>query len=160
MAFATGVRAWLPPRKGKEHLRAITHALYRVEATLEESDYGAALDLAFARGVRRSLVVLLTDLLDAEASEALVKRARRLAPRHLPLVASLLDEDVHAAATAEPKEAGDAWRRVVASRLEEEARHTVATLRDGGAQVLRAPASAFGAATVNAYLDIKARGLL
>lgn len=160
LAFGTSVKSWLPPRKGHEQLQAIAQALYRVEATLEESDYGAALDLAFARGVRRSLVLVMTDLLDADTAAALVKRTMRLVPRHLPLIASMLDEDVHRVATLVPKDAAEAYARVVASRLETDTRATVARLRDAGAHVLRAPARDFGAASVNAYLDIKGRGLL
>ncbi len=160
MAFASDVKAWLPPRKGAEQLGAITRALYRVDASLEESDYGAALDLAFRKGVRRTLVVVLTDLLDQDSSATLVKRLLRLVPRHLPLVVSLQDDGVHRVATAVPTTVHEAHARAVAARLEADVRATVARLRDAGAQVLRAPARDFGAGAVNAYLDLKGRGLL
>lgn len=160
MAFATEVKTWLPPRKGADQLRAIAQALYRVDASLEESNYGAAIDLAFSRGAKRSLVLVLTDLIDPDATQALLKRTRRLVPRHLPLVASMLDEGVHAAAQAMPVTELDAHRRRVAAQLESDAKTTVARLRDAGARVVRTNAREFGPAAVNAYLDIKARGLL
>jgi uncharacterized protein (DUF58 family) len=160
LAFSSEVRAWLPPRKGAEHLRAITQALYRVEASLEESDYGRAFELAFSRNVRRTLVVLMTDLLDPDAAQALLGRTRRLVPRHLPLVASMLDDDVHALATTLPETSLDAHRRRVAAQLEADAKATVARLRDAGAKVVRTSATTFGPAAVNAYLDVKAKGLL
>ncbi|QSQ25025.1 DUF58 domain-containing protein [Pyxidicoccus parkwayensis] len=160
LAFASDVRAFLPPRKGREHLRLITETLYRVEAALEESDYGRAFDFAFARQTRRALVVLFTDLVDPDASQSLLTRTLALRPRHLPVVASLLDEDVEAAATQVPREAQDAYAKQAAARLEAEYRRTATTLRDSGALVVRAPARGFGAATLNAYLDVKSRGLL
>lgn len=160
LAFGADVQAWLPPRKGADHLAAIARALYRVEATLEESDLGAALDLAFARGVKRSLVLVMTDLLDADSAATLVKRTQRLVPRHLPLVASMRDDVVHRAATATPEDRPAAYRRFVAGRLEDDTRATVARLRDAGAHVLRASPKDFGAATVGAYLALKGRGLL
>lgn len=160
LAYGATVQAWLPPRKGAEHLTAIARALYRVEATLEESDLGGALDLAFARGVKRSLVLVMTDLLDADSSAALVKRAQRLVPRHLPLIASMRDDAVHRAATQVPADRPQAYERFVASRLEDDTRATVARLRDAGAHVLRASPADFGAATVGAYLDLKGRGVL
>ena len=160
MAVGATVRAWLPPRRGSEQLRAITHALYRVEATLEETNWGAAFSLAFAQKVRRSLVLLVTDLLDLDASRALVQRTRRLVPRHLPLVASLVDEDVAAAVAQIPQTLGDAHRRPVAARLEDDVLRTVAQLRDAGARVVRTNAKNLGPGAVNAYLDVKARGLL
>ncbi|MCU0695798.1 MAG: DUF58 domain-containing protein [Myxococcaceae bacterium] len=160
MAFATAVKGWLPPRKGAEQLRAIAQALHRVEASLEESDYGGAIDLAFSRNVKRTLVVLMTDLTDPDAAQALLRRTQRLVPRHLPLVASMQDDDVHAAATAMPERVLDAHRRRVAAQLEADARATVARLRDAGARVVRTSPKTFGPAAVNAYLDIKAKGLL
>jgi uncharacterized protein (DUF58 family) len=160
LAFASDVRAYLPPRKGREHLRLLTEALYRAEAALEESDYGRAYDFAFARSSRRSMVVLFTDLVDPDASGTLVARTLMLRPRHLPVVASLLDEDLQAAATEVPRTPQDAYTRQAATRLEEEYRRTAVTLRDSGVLVVRAPARGFGAAAINTYLHVKARGLL
>jgi uncharacterized protein (DUF58 family) len=160
VAFSSEVHAHLPPRKGAAHLRTITQALYRAEASLQEADYGRAMDLAFARHHRRTLVVVLSDLLDLETSAALVRRAMALAPRHLPLVASLHDRELAALGESVPERAQDAYRRTVAARLEEEYRHTAARLRDSGAIVVRAGAASFGAAAVNAYLRIKAEGRL
>lgn len=160
MAVGATVKAWLPPARGNEQLRAITHALYRVEATLEETDWGRAFTLAFSQKVRRALVLLVTDLLDHEASRALVLRTRRLVPRHLPLVASLVDEDLSRLVQAIPDGVAAAHRRQVAARLEDDVLRTVAQLRDAGARVVRTHAGALGPAAVNAYLDVKARGLL
>lgn len=160
VAFATEVKAHLPPRKGQEHLRTLAEALYRLEAALEESDYGRALDLAFARDHKRTLVVALTDLMDPETSGALLKRTLALRPRHLPMVVSLLDEDLARAATDLPEEPQDAYVRQTAARIEDEYRLTAARLRDAGALVVRAPAASFSAAAVNEYLRVKARGLL
>ncbi len=160
MTFASQIHAWLPPKKGLEQLRAIAGALYRVEAALEESDYGAALDRAFQRGSRRALVVVLTDLLDLDTSAVLVKRTLQLVPRHLPLVASLLDDALQARALSAPVTEAEAYERHVAVRLEDEYRHTAARLRDAGARVIRASARDFGPAAVNEYLELKARGLL
>jgi uncharacterized protein (DUF58 family) len=160
LAYGASVQSWLPPRRGGEHLNAIARALYRVEATLEESDLGAALELAFAQGARRSLVLVLTDVFDAESSAALVRRTQRLVPRHLPLIVSLRDDAVHRAATRAPADRAEAYERFVAGRLEDETLATITRLRDAGAHVLRVSPAELGAATVGAYLDLKGRGLL
>jgi len=148
MAFAREVQAHVPPRRGAGHLRELTRALYRAEASLEESDYG------------RALVVVLSDLLDLETSAVLVRRALALAPRHLPLVASLHDQALSRVAEQVPESVQDAYARQVAARLEDEYRLTAARLRDAGALVVRAPAASFSAEAVNAYLRIKREGRL
>ncbi|MFP2960252.1 DUF58 domain-containing protein, partial [Myxococcus sp. 1LA] len=63
-------------------------------------------------------------------------------------------------ATGARPDAGRLTARQAAARLETEYRRTATTLRDAGALVIRAPARGFGAATLNTYLDVKARGLL
>jgi uncharacterized protein (DUF58 family) len=160
VAFAREVQAHVPPRKGAAHLRELTRALYRLEASLEESDYGRALDTCFARHHKRTLVVVLSDLLDLETSAALVRRALALSPRHLPLVASLHDRALAELAERVPESAQEAYERQVAARLEDEYRLTAARLRDAGALVVRAPATTFSAEAVNAYLRVKREGRL
>lgn len=160
VAFAREVLSFLPPGRGTAHLQALTRALYRIEATLTESDYGRAIEQAFSRFHRRALVVMLTDLLDRDSSSALVKRMIALRPRHLPLVASMLDEDVQRIAQELPQRTLAAYEREVAQRVEADYRLTAAQLRERGALVVRTRAKALSAAAVNEYLHVKARGLL
>lgn len=160
VAFAREVLAYVPPGRGAAHLKTMTQTLYRLEATLTESDYGRALEQAFARFHRRALVVMITDLLDRDSSAALVKRMLALRPRHLPLVASMLDEDVQRIAREVPAEVDGAFEREVAQRVEADYLLTAAQLRERGALVVRASARALSAAAVNEYLQVKARGLL
>lgn len=105
-------------------------------------------------------MIVLTDLLDQDTANALLLRTRRLVPRHLPMIVSLQDAEVHRVATAVPSTAEEAYQRVVAVRLEREGAATVARLREGGARVVRGAPSVFARAGVNAYLDVKQRGLL
>ncbi|MGQ0507520.1 MAG: DUF58 domain-containing protein [Myxococcaceae bacterium] len=160
VTFSKDVSLQLPPAKGAEQLQAITHGLYRSRAELEESDYGAALDRALSRNPKRSLIVLFTDLLDPDTSALLLARVALLRPRHLPMVASLSDAELERTAQHPPATVSDAYVRQIAVKLVDEQKLTVSRLRTQGALVMRAPASHFGAATVNEYLRIKARGLL
>ena len=52
--------------------------------------------------------------MDLETSGVLVKRTLALVPRHLPLVASLLDEDLQAKALKLPQTSDGAYERHVA----------------------------------------------
>lgn len=160
VAFGASVLAALPARRGAEQLNAIARALYRVDASLDESDYAKAVDFAFSKSRKRSLVIVLTDLLDADSSAALMRRTRQLVPRHLPLIVSLKDDEVEALARAMPVTDDDARARLMAGTLDRELAGTVARLRDAGARVVRESPARFGAASVSAYLDIKGRGLL
>lgn len=160
MAFGATVRQWLPPARGPSQLAAIARTLSKVDASLEDSRYGVALDTAFQRGARRSLVVLFTDLLDRDAAAELLLRTRRLVPRHVVLVVSLRDGALHEVATGVPRDETASLERFVARRLEGDADAAARRLREGGARVVRGTAEDFAAGGVRAYLEVKQLGLL
>jgi uncharacterized protein (DUF58 family) len=160
VAYARTVLHAVPPQSGVAGLRPLLEGLAEVQASYEESDVGAALDLAFARQHRRTLVVAFTDLLDADASERLQQRLAALGRRHLPVVVSLFDPAVARAAVHPPADVEAAYARHVAARLEADAHAAVALLRAAGTHVVRAPGAGFSAAAVNAYLELKGRGAL
>jgi uncharacterized protein (DUF58 family) len=160
LAFGPELVARLAPRRGREQLAALTRALYRAEAQLAESDYGRALDIAFRHHSRRTLVVVFTDLLDTETSAGLVRRTLALLPRHLPILVSLLDEELEDAARVPPQTVQGAFERHVAQRLSEEYRLNASRLQSQGARVVRALPEELGAAAVSEYLVVKGRGLL
>ena len=75
---------------------AALEALYAVEPEMIEPSYSHALEFVAAHSKRRSLVVLLTDLVDEEGSKELLASLRLLRPRHLPLVVTIADRDLKA----------------------------------------------------------------
>ncbi|HEV1998255.1 MAG TPA: DUF58 domain-containing protein, partial [Candidatus Dormibacteraeota bacterium] len=87
--FSDRVKNYLPPRPGQAQIRTLNEVLYRLRGEYTEPDYGAALSMVARRAGRRSLVVLLTDLLEKESSRDLVGHAVRLARRHAVLVVAL-----------------------------------------------------------------------
>ncbi len=159
-AFGAEVHAFLAPKKGREALRGLVEALYRLEPELLESDCAAAFDLVAARIRRRALVAVFSDLLDEESSRQLVARATRLRPRHLPLVIAVADSELLDAGRAVPRRPEEAYLRAAAQRLLRERDSTLGRLRDAGSLVVSVPARELCAAAVNKYLEVKARGLL
>jgi uncharacterized protein (DUF58 family) len=160
VAYARTVLRAVPPQSGPSGLKGLLEGLADVQASLEESDVGAALELAFARQHRRTLVVTFTDLLDPDGAARLLERTASLRRRHLPVIVSLHDPDVSCAAQAPPEDVEAAYVRHVAGRLEADALRAVGLLRAAGAWVVRAPGAGFSAAAVNAYLQAKGRGAL
>ena len=160
VAYARQVLRAVPPQSGHAGLRPLLEGLAEVQASLEESDAGAALDLAFARQHRRTLVVAFTDLQDADATARLRRRLGALRRRHLPVVVSLSDPAISRATVQPPADLDAAYARHVAGRLESDALAAMALLRAAGAHVVRAPGAGFSAAAVNAYLELKGRGAI
>jgi uncharacterized protein (DUF58 family) len=70
------------------------------------------------------------------------------------------DAAIGAALRRVPQDADDAYRAAVAATLSEERARAVATLRDRGILVVDVPAAELSIALLDAYVDIKTRGLL
>ena len=94
MTFDDRVTGFIKPERGATQLRRITEALYAVRPEYVEPDFGHAMTHLALRVGRRSMVVVLTDVQDPEASRELVAHALRLAARHLVLVVAMSDPSV------------------------------------------------------------------
>jgi uncharacterized protein (DUF58 family) len=159
-AFAAEALAKVLPGTGTQHTARLTDALSDLEPQFEESDYERAF-IELGRSLRRrSLIVLFTDLFDPVASSTVLAAAQLLVPRHLVLVVLMNDAAIASALRRTPRDASDAYRAAVAARLSEERARAVATLRDRGVLVVDVPAAELTVALLDAYVDVKTRGLL
>ena len=80
LVFGRRIQAYLPPKRGAEHLDAALEALYAVEPEMIEPSYSRAFEFMAANSRRRSLVVVLTDLVDEEGSRELISSLKLLRP--------------------------------------------------------------------------------
>ena len=157
LAFSDRLLAYLPPRRGRRAFLTMLATLYNLAAEPVEPDFDRAFQFLAARQMRRSLLVLFTDLTDRDVGSALVQHLTRLARQHLAVCVTLSDPVVHAAASATPRTTAAVYERVVAARLLEERAEVLAALRQRGALTLDVPADRLTVAVVNKYLELKAR---
>ena len=156
IAFDAEVRRDLAPRR--RGARAVIRAVFDLEPIPVESDY----ELAFRRvgDAKRSLVIVLTDLLEESAARPLVEAVPLLARRHAVVVASAADTDLDETLRREPQAAVDVYAASVALGVLAARSRVAAQLRRAGADVLEAPPESLAAACVGAYVRAKARARL
>lgn len=160
MSFADNVSHFLAPRQGRGQFYRMLEVLYGVEAQQIEPDYRKALTYLAVKQRRRALVVIFTDLSSGASLDSLVAQVSRLARSSLPLVVTISDPDVHAAAAGVPADSLSVYERASASQLLDERRRTLDTLRMRGVLTLDVPANQLSMAVVNRYLELKSRTLL
>ena len=117
MAFSDHLETYVPPIKGRAAVARMNEALYRLEARLRESDYEQACRFLALRHRKRSLIVVLTDVIDKEASAVLLADMARFSRYHLPLCVTLRNLEVERLAAAEPEMATDCFSKTVALKL-------------------------------------------
>jgi uncharacterized protein (DUF58 family) len=144
-----------PRRKGARH---VVDALFDLEPLSVDADYERA--FRAVGGGKRSLVVLMTDLLEDSAARPLIQAVPVIARRHAVVVASVRDPDLDAILAREPTSQVDLAEMVVALSVIEARERVVAALTQAGAQVVEAAPERLAEATVAAYLRAKARARL
>lgn len=159
LGFADTVRGYAVPRRGRRQFLRLTEELRRIEVTTTEPDYRAAFEFLRAHSGRRSLVVLFTDLVDEDASRALVAAVTRLAGHNLVLCCLLADPQLAEVASRSPQSTSELFEKVVAEEVRDARLRALAILRRRGVHTIDVPAERLTAATIQRYLELKRRFL-
>ena len=160
MTFDDRVTNFIKPERGAIQLRRITEALYAIKPEYVEPDFGHAMTHLALRVGRRSMVVMLTDVQDPEASRELVAHALRLAARHLVLVVAMSDPAVISARDDPIDNTSRAYEWAAAEEFVASRRESFELLRRGGVLGLDVVAGKLSPALVERYLELKERALL
>lgn len=160
MTFADEVQQFLNPRQGRGQFYRMLELLYALKAQPVEPDYRLALSYLALKQRKRSLVVIFTDLSGGLSMQLLVSHVSVLAQRSLPLVVTISDPDIHAAAHQRPKESLAVYQRAAAAQLLDERHVALDSLRRQGVLTLDVPANQLSTAVINRYLELKARTML
>lgn len=161
LVFDREIRRYRPPsRASKAVVPALARALYDVEALPVEPDYDRAFRFLAAHDRRRALLVLFTDVLSAEASQAVVSHMAASSGRHLPVCVALDDPALRDAAAEPVTDADSVYRRAAATELRRERADALRAMHERGVLVIDVPPQAATPAVVGRYLELKARRLL
>jgi uncharacterized protein (DUF58 family) len=160
LVFGRKIKSFLPPGRGHDHMDAALEALYAVEPEMIEPSYSHAFEYIAANSKRRSLVILITDLVDEEGSKELLTSLRLLRPRHLPLVVTIADRDLRAVVSNAPESARDLFTQSVAEEIMALRETALRLVESQGGLALDVTAAALAPAILEKYLQVKERGLL
>jgi len=157
LLFSDKVVQFIPPRKGTTQNNLIIETLYQLQPSLVEPDYRSAYEHLLSRKLRRALVVTFTDIVDPETSSELLAASAALRRRHNPLCITINNQDVIEMANASPADIPDLYQKSMAVRMLTGRRQALEKLRQQGVGVLDVASAQLALATVNRYLELKAR---
>ena len=160
MVFGRRTKSYIPPGRGREHMDSVLEALYPLEPEMIEPSYTRALEFVAANSKRRSLVVLITDLVDEEGSKELLTSLRLLRPRHVPLVVTIADRDLKAVVREAPNSTEELFTQSVAEEIMHLREAALRLVESQGGLALDVTAAALAPALLEKYLQVKERGLL
>ncbi|HMH45594.1 MAG TPA: DUF58 domain-containing protein [Pyrinomonadaceae bacterium] len=160
LVFGRKIKAFLPPKRGGEHLDAALEALYAIEPEMIEPSYSRAFEFISANSRRRALVVVITDLVDEEGSRELLSSLKLLRPRHLPLVVTIADRDLKAVVREPPENVHEMFTQSVAEEIIHLREAALRLVESQGGLALDVTAAVLAPKLLETYLRVKERGLL
>ena len=160
LVFGRRIKAYLPPKRGAEHLDAALEALHAIEPEMIEPSYSRAFEYISANSRRRSLVVVLTDLVDEEGSRELISSLKLLRPRHLPLVVTIADRDLKAVVRESPENESQMFTQSVAEEIMHLREAALRLVESQGGLALDVTAAVLAPKLLETYLRVKERGML
>lgn len=160
VAFDDRVRKVLPLSSGVRSKTAMLYSLYDLRVSNGESDYELAFNTLSRRVRQRSLVVLMTNVMDKASFKLLQPQLKVLTRRHLPLVMLMRDEDLFALADEMPKKMSELFHVGAAAELASWRENLATQIQSMGALVLDIQPGQATPQLINTYLRIKAHQLL
>ncbi len=155
-------RAFVKPQGGRRGATRLVSSVFDLESTLHATDYRAAMAYLKTKLRARSLLVILTRVLEPQTAKELASAVRVLLPTHLPLCVFLREPALGALATGDGS-AGrdeDAFAMAAAAEALTFREGLLRRIRREGALVLDARPEDVTMALVSRYLEVKARRLL
>jgi uncharacterized protein (DUF58 family) len=155
--FDAQVRGFIPPRRGRADLGQFVEMLRPVQPRLVEADFQALVRTLATRQRQRSLLVILTDFVEADAAPFAAPLAV-LARRHRVLLIAIRDRvfrELDAGKGWEGEAGLGLYRRIVLDDLLREREVALGRLRRRGLQTLDLPPEAITATVLNRYLAIR-----
>ncbi|MGC9317705.1 MAG: DUF58 domain-containing protein [Armatimonadota bacterium] len=160
LVFSDRVKTFVAPSHGAAQTQRMLEELYALQAELVEPDFRAAISFLRAHARKRAMICAFTDLVEPEVSAEALSYLSSLRPQHLPLVATVADEEITAMAQRSPGDAFEAYEKALASRTLSERALSLAKLRSRGVLVCDARPGDLATDVVSRYLTVKRAGLL
>jgi uncharacterized protein (DUF58 family) len=157
VAFSDRIESYVPPVKGHGALARMNEALYRLEPRLKEPNYEEACRFLALRHRKRSLVVILTDVIDKDASSMLLAYTARFARHHLPLCVTMRNLEVEGLADQFPVRTSDCFTKTVALEMLARRNEAIGRMRKFGTDVLDVDPRQLTPRLIDRYLMLKRR---
>ena len=158
-SFSNKIESFLPTVRGPALLPRVLESLYAIQVHPVESDYWQAIAQVLMLLNRRSLVILLTDVLDASASAGLINNLSRAAEKHLVLCVVLSEPAIGEIARAVPASVEDTYRKAAACDQLRRRRLALESMRSRGILVLETDPAHLSVHLVKRYLEIRQANL-
>ena len=155
IAFSDRIESYLPPVNGLKNIERVARSLFELQPRFVESDYGAACRFLGLRNRKRSLLCMMTDVVDRDASSVIIAYMARFARYHLPLAVTLSNPEIQDLAEEPLSQCNDPYTKAVAVDTLATREKALVAMRQRGISVLDVPPDRLTPELINRYTLIK-----
>lgn len=160
ICFSDEIHNFVPARSGTNHLNRLLHATFAQQARFVESRYDEAFLYLQKHCSKRSLVVLITNVIDEINALQIQQFMGIMSRRHLPLAVMLKDHDLFDVIDHPETADHGIYTSAAAARIASWRHQVLVDLKHRGVLALDVFPENLTAELVNQYLEIKAKHLL
>jgi uncharacterized protein (DUF58 family) len=158
--FSDRIHSSVPVQGGRNQMNRLLHAAYDRFPQLVESRYEDAFLHFSMRCRKRTLIVLMTNVIDDVNARQIHRYMSLFSGHHLPLAVLLRDPQLFQAMEHSKLSSGEFYRSAAASEILCWRQQVITDLEHRGVLVVDTFPEQLTAPLINRYLDIKARHLL
>jgi uncharacterized protein (DUF58 family) len=158
--FDDRVLGYLPPVSGRHAMRTLTGCVYNLQSHWRESDFSLMFSALQTRQRKRSLVVILSDIVDAQTSGRFRSSLATLAHRHVVVFAALRTPLLASLVRAPVDTLLDGFRKTVAFRVLREREKAVHSIRRSGVHVLDVEPTELTVPLINQFVALRQQNIL
>ncbi len=159
IAFSNEIHEALPATQGVRQLGTIMDRLYALETNFLATDYQRLFGTVRRHARHRSLMLLFTNFATMAALKRQLPYLKALARNHLLVVIFFENTELSALASTPPAHTEAVYSRTIAAQFMLQKHQIVMELRRHRIQSVLTRPEHLSVATLNKYLELKARGL-
>jgi uncharacterized protein (DUF58 family) len=160
MCFSDRIHSFVPPRGGSRQMNHLLNASYDRFPDLVESRYGEAFMHLSKHCRKRSLVILVTNVIDEINASQVHQYLSTMVGRHLPMGVLLRDHELFRCADTNWRDDAGMYRTAAAAEIICWRHEVIKDLQHEGVLSLDVFPESMTAPMINRYLEVKARHLL
>jgi uncharacterized protein (DUF58 family) len=160
ICFSDAIHNYTPPRSGVNHINRLLHASFDLRPRFVESRYDEAFMYLRTHCLKRSLIVLVTNVIDEINSHQIHQYLGSLVTRHLPLGVLLRDHQMFGAIEDYEDHPETLFEAAAAAKIVIWRQQVISDLHHRGVMALDVYPEKLTSQLVNQYLEIKAKHLL
>jgi uncharacterized protein (DUF58 family) len=158
--FDDQVLGYLPPQSGLASINAISSCVYAANTRWHETDFSQMFTTLQRRQSKRSMIIVLSDIVDAATTQRFRASLAKLAKRHVILFAALQTPVLEQVTVENVSESDDGTRKAIAFQLLRERARALHTVERSGVQILDVTPDRLTVPLINQFVELRRNSII